>query len=144
MIQESSAQNNSGLPENDDSSASREVRQESLSVGYSGPLPLPWMMADYDKAVPNGSEQIMAMAEEQQKSRISNETLPLKEGIKIEKRGQVLVFLICLFALSVSAFLACNGHEVTTSIDLVTLAFVFNKTSHGSLRKAIYWNACSQ
>jgi uncharacterized membrane protein len=93
------------------------------------------MMADYNKSVPNGAERIMAMAEEQQKSRISNETLQLKEGIKTEKRGQVLAFSICLFALSVSAFLAFNGHEVTASIiggiDLVTLAFVFNKTSQG-------------
>jgi len=124
------------LPVDDTVVAQKEVAPDSLlSFQYSAPLPPPAMLADYDKAVPNGAERIMKMAEEQQRTRISNETLQLKEGVAIEKRGQVFAFSICIFALSVSAILAFTGHEVTASIiggiDLVALAFVFNKASQG-------------
>jgi len=68
-------------PESDQSGLEESTisLQESVSLGYIGPLPLPGMMAEYDRIIPNGAERIMVMAEEQLKARISNENYALRE-----------------------------------------------------------------
>ncbi|MFZ4526673.1 MAG: DUF2335 domain-containing protein [Chlorobium sp.] len=94
-----------------------------MSLGYIGPLPLPGMMAEYDRIIPNGAERIMVVAEEQLKARISNENYALREEFKQGMYGQSYAFAISLVIIAAATFLAINGHEsiatVMVSLDIV-------------------------
>lgn len=48
---------------------------QSTMEAFSGPLPPPAMLAQYNDVVPNGAERIMAMAERQQETVTKSKTV---------------------------------------------------------------------
>lgn len=75
------------------------VKQE-----YSGILPLPEHLKQYDEIVPGAAERILQMAENQSKSRIQNEELLVKDAISYKKRGQYFAFILMILTFILVGF----------------------------------------
>jgi len=71
-----------------------------VNIGWSGPLPHPEALSQFNDIVPNGAERIFRMAEEQQASRIHIESTGLHAAIAEAKRGQLLGASISIVALA--------------------------------------------
>jgi uncharacterized membrane protein len=89
-----------------------------FSLEFSGPLPHPGILAQYNAALPDGAHRVVAMAEQQSAHRH-----------KLESRGQVFGFLVSMTALVGGIVLIALGMSVEGLIPLasaiVGLAGVF-------------------
>lgn len=83
------------------------VHQEAR---YSGPIPLPAMLADYEAILPGSADRILAMAENQSAHRIEIEKIAVNARARDSLLGIVAGFLIGVSALATSAFVIVNGH----------------------------------
>lgn len=93
-----------------------EVRSILHSRTFSGPLPPPEILAQYDEIVHEGANRIVEMAEKEQAHRHSLETTSVEGNIKSEKRGQNYALLICTLIILGSFALIWKGHEIPGSI----------------------------
>jgi uncharacterized membrane protein len=106
------------------------------ATSFSGPLPIPTQLKEYDIVLPGAAERILSMAEKQLEHRISMEkktlevqTYSIKESLKQSKIGQYLGFIASMGLITISAVLVLNGHDVSGGIlgsgTVVGLAAVF-------------------
>jgi uncharacterized membrane protein len=86
---------------------------------FSGPLPPPEILAKYNDAIPNGAERIMAMAESQSQHRQKLEKDVVAAGIRAQKVGSILGFLICIAALASGTFLIYAGRSVEGLVPII-------------------------
>ena len=100
---------------------------------FSGPLPHPDSLKDYNEAVPNGAERILAMAEKQTTHRHEMEKKVVTRQQNQSGWRQVLGFFLALVCLCVTTYLGYLGHDwlagiigTTTIIGLCT-TFVLGK-----------------
>ncbi|MBL0912704.1 MAG: DUF2335 domain-containing protein [Bacteroidia bacterium] len=107
----------------------------SVREAFRGPLPPPEQLEKYNKAVKDGGERIVVMAEKQVFHRIQLEDHMIKEELKQSRNGQLFGFILGLTGLCLATLLAIYGHETTagifgttTVIGLVTV-FVIGKRS---------------
>lgn len=119
-------------PSNQPASPPVRPRQQTVSVSaqvVAGPLPSPEILVQYNHAVPGAAERIIAMAENDFAHLQSMEKMRLSAFYLERRLGQIFAFLIAIFALSASAFLAFNGREQTAGIiggaTLVSLVSIF-------------------
>jgi uncharacterized membrane protein len=68
-------------------------------VSYSGPIPPPHFMREFNEIIPNGADRILAMAEKQLDHRILLESRALKSGILRSWGGLVAGFVIGMTAI---------------------------------------------
>ena len=106
------------------------VRREiSMSATFSGPLPPPEILIQYNDALPNGAERIIALAERQAEHRMTLERRVIEADIKRANWGLVTGFIVALAGLSASVFLVREGNTAAGTIlgglDLVGLVSVF-------------------
>jgi uncharacterized membrane protein len=126
-----------------DPTISRENREKILKTittiaireSFSGPLPPPKLLAEYNTVVENGAERIMKMAENQSNHRISLEDHAIKEELRQSRYGQYFGFALGILGMGIAAWLAATGHDTvagifgtTTVVGLVTV-FVIGKKS---------------
>ncbi len=100
---------------------------------FSGPLPPPSILSEYNDIIINGAERIMKMAENQSSHRIELEKHAIKEELRQSKNGQYFGFILAILGMIIALFLAYLGHEIvagifgtTTIVGLVTV-FVIGK-----------------
>lgn len=106
---------------------------QSISVSsfhsYSGPLPSPASLDQYNRIIPDGADRIMKMAENQSSHRIKIEELVIRGQVRESGRGQIFGLILSLLALGSAVVLAFYNHEVVASIiggtTIVSLASVF-------------------
>ena len=96
-----------------------ETNTTIVSQQWSGPLPPPTVVADFDLIVENGAERIFRMAEKQQEHRIRAETLELMSSIVLTVMGQVLGFILCLAFGAAAVYTAMKGAHWSISVALV-------------------------
>jgi uncharacterized membrane protein len=114
-------------------SQTRPGRQQEIqltqSFSFSGPLPPPQLLKQYNDVVPNGAERLMQMAELQQGHRQELERVVINGNIKAESRGQWMGLFISLAVIGAGVYLAAIGREITggilVGVDVVALASVF-------------------
>ena len=96
----------------------REVRAEMQVASFSGPLPPPAVLAQYNDAVPNGADRIMAMAERQSAHRERLEARVVDGNVANQTRGSYFAFIVMLVAILSGFFLIHEGKgaEGLTSI----------------------------
>lgn len=87
-------------------------------ASFSGPLPPPQILADYERIKPGFAERIVALAEGEAAHRRARETRALETEIEMGKTqlreiflGQVLAFVIGMTALVGGIYLAAHGAE---------------------------------
>lgn len=102
---------------------------KAVSRQFSGPIPPPHVLGDYDKVQPGFAERIIVMAEKEQAHRHGMEHQALSSGISIQKRGQIFALLVSLVILGGSMFLIYSGKEISGSLlagaSLTGLAYIF-------------------
>jgi uncharacterized membrane protein len=100
------------------------IRQE-----YSGPLPPPAVLEQYNAVIPNGAERIMVMAEEQSKHRQSLEKKALNTDSRNSLCGIIFALLLGLATIVMGGYVIINGYSwggtILGSAGLVGLVSVF-------------------
>ncbi|EHJ4142253.1 DUF2335 domain-containing protein [Escherichia fergusonii] len=96
---------------------------------FSGPLPPPSMLREYNEIVDNGAERIMVRSEKEQAHRHSMEYMAMSGAIYKDKRGQWMAFTVTIIILAIATLFAWNGDTVFAgtliTVDLIGLASVF-------------------
>jgi uncharacterized membrane protein len=99
------------------------------AASFSGPLPLPSLIAQYNEVIPNGAERIMAMAERQSAHRERLEARVVDGNVANQTRGSYFAFILALVAIGGGFFLIHEGRSaqglVAIITSLVALASVF-------------------
>lgn len=123
------------IPDDKKKDAIRIISSFSIRTAssFSGPLPPPSILSEYNKTVEDGAERIMKMAENQSGHRIELEKLAIKEELKQSGRGQLFGFILALIGMGIAFGMAYLGNDTvagifgtTTIIGLVTV-FVIGK-----------------
>jgi uncharacterized membrane protein len=94
------------------------VREDS----FSGPLPHPKHLAEYDRVLPGAANRIIAMAEKEQEHRHQWEDRSLKFDFSYSILGIILGFLIALALLILAYVSSQSGHPT------VSMAFLAAST----------------
>lgn len=104
------------------------VKQE-VSQNYSGPLPPPKMLHDYDIVTPGFAERIVSMAEKEQGHRHSLENIAVNGAINKDKRSQRYALFCIVFLAVLCGGLIYSGHDIAGTVlggvTLVSLATLF-------------------
>lgn len=107
----------------------RQQMSMTQSFSFSGPLPPPQLLKQYNDVVPNGAERLMQMAERQQGHRHDLENVVINGNVKAEARGQWMGLLISVVVIVAGTYLAAMGKQITggllVGVDVVALASVF-------------------
>lgn len=94
------------------------------SYGFSGPIPPPEIFAGYDRALPNGADRVMKMAEREQEHRHKMEdTIVRKESFE-KRAGLIFAFTLSTLALGVSAYLLICTEKSGQGLTIFILEFV--------------------
>jgi len=99
-----------------DESAKLVAQQQVTISGFSGPIPPPEILEQYNRVVPNGAERIFAMAERQQEHRLFIEKEVVGSNILNEKRGIVCGLIIALIGLICATICALHGAQTTACV----------------------------
>ena len=92
-----------------------------ISQQWSGPLPPPAALAQFNSIIPNGAERIIAMVEQEQAHRIDYEKTVLQATIYDTKRGHWMGWTISIVSLALASLSAYLGAHPTVSIALVSI-----------------------
>lgn len=118
---------------------SPESRQKLVEIEtretrvFSGPLPLPGIIAEYDHIIPNGAERIMAMAERQSAHREQMEARVINGNVASQTRGSYFAFILALVAIIGGFFLIYTGKNgaglaaIIASVGSLAGVFVYTK-----------------
>ena len=118
----------------------------SLSIktasSFSGPLPHPSILGDYNDIIKYGAERIMKMAENQSSHRIELEKHAIKEELKQSRFGQIYGFILALVGMGIAFGLAFLGHDTvagifgtSTIVGLVTIFVIGKKRQNKELEE---------
>jgi uncharacterized membrane protein len=98
-----------------------DAQNEIISQQWSGPLPPPSALAQFNEIIPNGAERIMRMVELEQAHRIEHNNTGLNAKVKDTKRGQLIGGFIGTLSVGGCIFSAYMGAHPTVSIALVSV-----------------------
>lgn len=117
------------LPPKDKATIEASLIALSIKKSWSGPLPSPDTLAEYNKAFPNGAEKIYNLTKSQSEHRMSLENLAISSDLRQSERGQVFGVIIALSFFIGAFVLILLGHEyagtILGTVDLVALVSVF-------------------
>lgn len=101
------------------------IREES----YSGPIPSPRALQEYEGILPGSVDRILKMAESQQEHRMQMENKAISEQLSFNKRGQILGFVIFLIGIGVAILFAYwdmkNFAGIFLTVTMGTLISIF-------------------
>ena len=122
------------IPQNNQSSSKEnKVILTEISQSFSGQLPPPDILRQFDEVVPGAAERIIKMAEDQSTHRRELEKKVIDSDITRSKWGQILGFIIAISGLVVSAIVAVYGSALAGGIIGVgTLASLVGVFMYGS------------
>lgn len=115
--------------------------KQEISVSYSGPVPAPWVLKQYNDLVPGSAERILAQAEQQTTHRIALENKVTSSSIHRSYLGLAAGFVVAMTAIIGGISLVAFGHDAagTTIAGLATSGlvgvFVYGKVSQSKERK---------
>lgn len=69
---------------------------------YSGPVPSPEMLANYEKVLPGASDRLITLAENEQNNRHTNVNTALELKSKQNKRIQWMAYSLVIFVLFIA------------------------------------------
>ena len=107
------------------------VRIEQRS--YSGPLPPPQVLAEYEKTLKGSADRILQMAEREQEARHRIDSEIIGNAAKQHKRGQYMGCALVVLLAAMAFTLGLLGHDwlsvmvFTGAIGSVAAIFVLNR-----------------
>jgi uncharacterized membrane protein len=122
---------------------SHTIQKHSVAVQqYSGPLPPPEALAQYNEVLPGAAERIMAMAERQSSHRQGLENIAVSAQTRDSLIGLIFGLVIGLATICGGVICIMNGHEIGGTIlggtGLASLVgvFVYGSQQRRSEREA--------
>ncbi|SMN11618.1 hypothetical protein SPBRAN_1904 [uncultured Candidatus Thioglobus sp.] len=103
----------------------KQKDQEPHSVthqAFSGPIPSPVVLEQYQKTLPSAPERILAMAEQQQTHENNAVEKALNGEIYLKKHGQFYGFLLVFLIALLSAYSLFFGYEKFAIIGMIFVA----------------------
>lgn len=94
----------------------KRVVYQAVAEIFSGPLPHPSLLSQYNQVVPGSAERIIAMAESQSKHRQQLENKVLDSDIRNGRLGLHYGLIISLVAVIGGTICITSGYEVGGSI----------------------------
>lgn len=111
----------------------RSISTVIQSLGYSGPLPPPSFLKQYDEVVPGAAERIIKMAEEQAAHRRQLERQVISTDNIKSVLGTAFAFIVALVGLGLSFWAAIDGNpEFGTILGVGTLASLVGTFVYGT------------
>lgn len=103
--------------ENQPSEVQEEVVNELIaqrieSMTYSGPIPHPQLLKEFNDVIPNGADRIMTMAETQSRHRITLEEKVVNANNRDSLLGVVFAGVIALLIVLGAIFLIYNNKDI--------------------------------
>lgn len=118
----------------------QEMRDEASAIflameqkSFHGPIPPPEDLRGYEEVLPNASNRIMTMAEENSRHRREMEKIIIEGNLNLSKRGQWIGLFLAVFFSVIAMILAFNGYEklgtilITTTLIGALVIFVLNE-----------------
>lgn len=113
-----------------------KVAAKVFAREFSGPIPSPDIMADYENIMPGATDRIIAMAENQSKHRQSMESIKVKAESRDSLLGVIFAFMLgigCIIACMVmvimvpsAAGVICGAVLGVTGISAIISTFLRN------------------
>ncbi len=98
-----------------EASGQAQVRQEVQQL-FSGPIPPPNVLENYERVLPGSADRIIKMAESEVRHRQEFEKINLTATIRETKIGQILGFLIGVTTIVAGTISAINGAEIAGTV----------------------------
>ncbi|MBV8774176.1 MAG: DUF2335 domain-containing protein [Deltaproteobacteria bacterium] len=89
-----------------------ELTMVKRTLEFSGPLPPPDVLQDYNGAFAGCAERIVAMAERQSAHRQELERLVVRSNCSAQNRGQWFAFVLALVVICGGIFLLAQGKSI--------------------------------
>jgi uncharacterized membrane protein len=121
----------------------RRVEQRLVQAtmhAFSGPLPPPAILAQYNDTVPNGAERIVTMAEKQQEHRQEMEHKVVHANSLDQRLGLIFGFIVMMSAVGVGFWCVVHGKDtagITALIGAVAapvVAFIYGRKKQSEER----------
>ncbi len=117
------------IPEEDKNIIIRHMSIVQASRSYSGPLPPPEDLREYESIQKGAADRIIKVLEKQVEHRIEQESKIVDNEHDLSKRGQRLGFVLCFFFGAVAACLGLKDHDVLAGtivgILIIAIAVIF-------------------
>lgn len=101
----------------------------AVAQSYSGPIPPPNMLAEYETVQKGFADRIISMAEKEQANRHVLENKAVDGAIKKDARGQHYALFVSSCVLAGCFFLIYNGHDAAGTFfggaTLTGLTYIF-------------------
>ena len=113
----------------DDPQKKQKLAVALSRTSFSGPIPPPELLKQYNDIISDGADRIVSMAENQSKHRMDLEKSVITEELKQSKRGQIFGLTLVIFCIILAFILSMTNHETVAGIlagsTVVSLATVF-------------------
>ena len=84
--------------------------EEQIRLGqWSGPLPPPAALEQFERSSPGAANRILKMAEKEEEHRHEQERGMLKSDTSARSRGQIMAFLLAVLVISGGIWLISDG-----------------------------------
>ncbi len=91
------------------------VRVIATHQSFTGPLPPPAILHQYDQVLAGAADRILTMAESQTKHRIGLEGLVVRSDVRKSYIGQGAAFIIAMTGFGIGGWLIYSGHDAAGS-----------------------------
>lgn len=88
------------------------IAQRVESMSYSGPIPHPRLLKEFDDSIPNGADRIMKMAEQQSKHRMDLETRVVKANNRDSFLGVIFAGVVAIIIVIGSMLLIYSDKNI--------------------------------
>jgi len=106
-----------------------ETHVSYMEESFSGPMPSPRMMLEYEKIIPGAADRIMTTYEEQHRHRINLESIAIPEQLRQGRRGQVYALILSVGLILLTGYCVYREANLvalgTTIIAIVSLVGLF-------------------
>ena len=119
----------------------RQVVRQEMTVSYSGPLPHPGILEQYNRIVPNGAERIFAQFESQSAHRQKIESKVIASNTFCQVLGAASGLILGLLAIGGGLYLVHEGKGLEgfgaffTALASLVGVYVYGKKSQSAERK---------
>ena len=111
-------------PQKQTSSSEQIVISQQFSQQFSGPIPPPDTLAQYENIVPGIAERIMTMAENEAASRIRNDDKMIDNIVRSSFLGVFFAFASVVLLAALAYFAIINDHPAVATGVVVAMASV--------------------
>lgn len=110
-------------------SSEAETAERIVAGQWSGPLPPPAALEQFERSAPGAADRILGMAEREEDHRHSQESAMLRSDVQARTRGQWMAFLVALVIIIGGIWLIYKGKQweglVAVLTPLATLVGIF-------------------